>query len=72
MRKFARFLLKLFGWKIDEHTPEGVRKCVVVMGPHTSNWDFIIGRLAFLLGERRIVCKIKNYHFSNYLEMFVK
>lgn len=48
MRKFARFLLKLFGWKIDKHTPEGVKKCVVVMGPHTSNWDFIIGRLAFL------------------------
>ncbi|MEJ6583577.1 MAG: 1-acyl-sn-glycerol-3-phosphate acyltransferase [Crocinitomicaceae bacterium] len=48
MSKFARFLLKLFGWKIDKHTPEGVKKCVVVMGPHTSNWDFIIGRLAFL------------------------
>lgn len=41
------FLLRLFGWKIDKHTPEGVDKCVVVMGPHTSNWDFIIGRLAF-------------------------
>lgn len=48
MRKFARFLLKLFGWKIDKHTPEGVKKCVVVMGPHTSNWDFIVGRLAFM------------------------
>jgi hypothetical protein len=32
----------------------------------------IIGCLAFLLGERRIVCKIKNYHISNHLEMFVK
>ena len=41
------FILTLFGWKIDKHTPEGVKKCVVVMGPHTSNWDFIIGRLAF-------------------------
>lgn len=48
MRKFARFLLRLFGWKIDEHAPEGVKKCVVAMGPHTSNWDFIIGRLAFM------------------------
>ncbi len=48
MRKFARFILKLFGWKIDKYTPEGVKKCVVVVGPHTSNWDFIIGKLAFM------------------------
>jgi 1-acyl-sn-glycerol-3-phosphate acyltransferase len=47
MRKFPRFILKLFGWKIDEHTPENVKKCVIVVGPHTSNWDFIIGKLAF-------------------------
>lgn len=46
MGKFAMFILKLFGWKIEDR-PEEVDKCVVVMGPHTSNWDFIIGRLAF-------------------------
>lgn len=49
MKYFARFILKLFGWKIDEHAPEGVKKCVVVVGPHTSNWDFILGRLAFFM-----------------------
>ena len=32
----------------------------------------IMGSLAFLLGERRIVCKIKNCYISNYLEMSVK
>lgn len=47
MRKFAWFLLRLMGWKIDKAAPEDVKKCVVVVGPHTSNWDFIIGRLAF-------------------------
>jgi len=47
MGKFARFILRLMGWKIDETTPENVKKCIVVVGPHTSNWDFIIGRLAF-------------------------
>lgn len=41
------WILSLFGWKIDKHSPAGVNKCVVVMGPHTSNWDFIIGRIAF-------------------------
>ena len=48
MRKLSIGILRLFGWKVDKHSPEGVKKCVVVMGPHTSNWDFIIGRLAFL------------------------
>ncbi len=47
-KKIARGILKLFGWKVDENSPKGVDKCVVVMGPHTSNWDFIIGRLAFI------------------------
>jgi 1-acyl-sn-glycerol-3-phosphate acyltransferase len=48
MGKFAMWILRVFGWKIDGHVPEGVKKCVVVMGPHTSNWDFIIGKIAFM------------------------
>ncbi|MFT5780007.1 MAG: 1-acyl-sn-glycerol-3-phosphate acyltransferase [Crocinitomicaceae bacterium] len=47
MRKFAAFILRLFGWKIDSRSPVGIDKCVLVIAPHTSNWDFIIGKLAF-------------------------
>lgn len=47
MGKFLYWLLKQFGWKIDESAPVNVNKAVVVMGPHTSNWDFIIGKIAF-------------------------
>ena len=46
MGKIGIFILSLFGWKIDK-TPPKVSKCVVCMGPHTSNWDFIIGRITF-------------------------
>lgn len=48
MGKFAIWILRVFGWKIDTHVPEGVKKCVVVMAPHTSNWDFVIGKMAFM------------------------
>ncbi|MEN9301816.1 MAG: hypothetical protein RL264_245 [Bacteroidota bacterium] len=48
MKKIIRFLFWLFGWKIDKTSPEGTKKCVVVVGPHTSNWDFIIGKMAFV------------------------
>jgi hypothetical protein len=47
MGKFFFWLLKRFGWRIDDRVPNGVKKAVVVMGPHTSNWDFVIGKIAF-------------------------
>lgn len=49
MKFLARFIFKVIGWKIDPKAPEGVKKCVVVVGPHTSNWDFVLGRLAFVM-----------------------
>ena len=48
MKRLVRFLFKVFGWKIDEHSPKGINKCVIVMGPHTSNWDFVLGKMAFI------------------------
>lgn len=48
MKKLVRFIFRIFGWKIDEKGPE-VPKAVIVIGPHTSNWDFVIGRLSFIL-----------------------
>ncbi len=49
MKYLAKFIFWIFGWKIDKQTPNGIKKCVVVVGPHTSNWDFILGRLAFIM-----------------------
>jgi len=40
-------VLKLFGWSLVMGVPEGIKKCVLIVAPHTSNWDFIIGRLCF-------------------------
>jgi 1-acyl-sn-glycerol-3-phosphate acyltransferase len=60
MKNLARFLFKIFGWKIEENSPEGVKKCVIVVGPHTSNWDFVLGRLAFILYGIKPKILIKN------------
>ncbi|WP_281615594.1 1-acyl-sn-glycerol-3-phosphate acyltransferase [Flammeovirga sp. SubArs3] len=43
MKSLWVWLFKLFGWKIDGTVPEDVKKCVVVVGPHTSFWDFLVG-----------------------------
>lgn len=50
---FSRLILKLMGWKITSVIPPGTKKCVIAVAPHTSYWDFVIGRLAYwLLGVK--------------------
>ncbi len=38
-------ILKLWGWKIVGDFPAHLRKYIVPVTPHTSNWDFPIGLL---------------------------
>lgn len=38
-------MLRLVGWRV-ENAPPDVPKMVVVIAPHTSNWDFPVGVLA--------------------------
>ncbi len=44
-RAVGRFLLNAFGWSFEGRLPD-VPKQVVIVAPHTSNWDFVIGILA--------------------------
>ncbi|OHX65038.1 1-acyl-sn-glycerol-3-phosphate acyltransferase [Flammeovirga pacifica] len=43
MIKLWVWLFKLLGWKVKGEVPYHIKKCVVVVGPHTSFWDFIVG-----------------------------
>ena len=45
MRRISFFILWLIGWKSTDRAPEGIDKAVLMVAPHTSNWDFILGRL---------------------------
>ena len=47
MRNFSQFLLRIAGWRILGEIPENIHKCVILAAPHTSNWDFVVGRLAY-------------------------
>jgi 1-acyl-sn-glycerol-3-phosphate acyltransferase len=48
----ARRLLGLVGWRVEGELPD-CPKFVVIVAPHTSNWDFVIGILAmFATGLR--------------------
>jgi len=55
MAWIAGFILKLFGWKVEADDIAPIKKAVLIMAPHTSNWDFVIGKLALM--SRRVPIK---------------
>jgi 1-acyl-sn-glycerol-3-phosphate acyltransferase len=46
MRYICKLIFKLWGWKVTDAVPVD-KKAVVIAAPHTSAWDFIIGKLAY-------------------------
>lgn len=44
--KFSKFIFNLFGWKATVETDNFPPKYIVIVLPHTSNWDFPKGILA--------------------------
>lgn len=72
IRILAKFVLTLFGWKTDGSLPEGIHKAVVISAPHTSNWDFVIGRLTFFAIRVNIRFLIKEEVFTFPAGWFMK
>ena len=63
MRAFFRWIFKIRGWDIQRDFPADVKKGVVAHAPHTSNWDFLIGWMAFVCFGRRVRILIKKELF---------
>ncbi len=42
MASFASKMLNLTGWSVTGDFPQH-RKFIIAVGPHTSNWDFLVG-----------------------------
>lgn len=65
MRFFWKTVLSLFGWKTDILFPfPQLKKYIIIVGPHTSNWDFMV-----LLAYRSIT-KINPTRFLAKKELF--
>lgn len=62
MKKISAFILRLFGWKIVL-TVEEPAKSIICVAPHTSNWDFPIGKLSYLATGRKASFLIKKSWF---------
>ncbi len=43
MRIVFRSIFKILGWKIVGDAPRQLKKYIIIVAPHTSNWDFPLG-----------------------------
>jgi len=46
-KTIATFILKILGWETSMEVTNGMKKCVMIAAPHTSNWDFPFTILTF-------------------------
>ena len=64
MRKIANLVLvKLMVWEITGCIPGEIRKTVIIVAPHTSLYDFIIGRMAFWVLHQHVKFMINGKYF---------
>lgn len=67
----SRTLLRIAGWKVNITVPD-YPKCIICVAPHTSNWDFIIGKLAYASVGRKAGFLMKESWFFFPLGCFFK
>lgn len=62
MQVLSKWLLKTAGWKVVVKVDEPAQS-VICVAPHTSNWDFLIGKLAYWSLGRKASFLIKKSWF---------
>jgi 1-acyl-sn-glycerol-3-phosphate acyltransferase len=68
----SHFILRLFGWRTSAVLPENIVKAVLIVAPHTSYWDFVIGRMTFWSSKIKIRVLIKKEVFVFPLGWFLR
>lgn len=62
MKKLYTFCFKLFGWKLIGKKPD-LKKYIIIVAPHTSNWDFFVGLAARSMADIKSVYLAKKSLF---------
>ncbi len=63
MKEFYKFCFWIFGWKLIGGKPD-LRKYIVIVAPHTSNYDFFVGIAARSLSGLKSYFLAKNSLFT--------
>ncbi|GAB5538581.1 MAG: lysophospholipid acyltransferase family protein [Salibacteraceae bacterium] len=64
MKWLAQFAIWLSGWKVEGSFGEDLKNCIIIVAPHTSQWDFVLGVLARSIYQIRAKYLIKNSFFK--------
>jgi len=64
MRPLYVFLFWIFGWRINGHFPPEIKKYIIAVAPHTSNWDFLVGVAA------RSILRLRNARYLGKSQLF--
>lgn len=64
LKAFYLIIFKWIGWRVEGSFPSHLKKYIVAVAPHTSNWDFVIGVMA------RSVAKIQRARFLGKSQLF--
>lgn len=64
LRPLYLLLFKIMGWKVVGDFPVDLKKYIVAIAPHTSNWDFVIGVMA------RSITRIQKARFLGKSQLF--
>ncbi|GAB1445574.1 lysophospholipid acyltransferase family protein [Flammeovirgaceae bacterium] len=64
LRPFYLLIFKILGWKTKGEFPKELKKYIIAVAPHTSNWDFPLGVAA------RSILKIQKAKFLGKSPLF--
>ncbi len=70
-RSFGRMLMRLSGWRAVGVMPD-VPKVVVIVAPHTSNWDFVVGVMTLFALDIKISFLGKHTLFKGVFGKFMR
>jgi len=72
LRVLSKIILKIIRWQVIGSLPEDQKKYVLIVAPHTSNWDFILFVLAVSVLRLKPSVLIKSTLFIGPLGWFLR
>ena len=72
LRVISRIILKIIRWRVVGSIPTDQRKYVLIVAPHTSNWDFVLFVLAVSVLRLKPSVLIKSTLFVGPLGWFLR
>lgn len=68
----AQNTLTALGWTFDNKMPADLDQCVMIAAPHTSNWDSVYTKLAFIVMNIPVKITIKDSYLKLPFGPFVR